>query len=268
VPHPALTAERLAVEHGGLCLNVSAMARAAAERTVVPRGAGTAVIHAGMAPGVTSLVATALLSEHPDADEVEVVLTNGGTGSGGPASKEFGHRNLTTVDRHATRTVPLPEPYGTRECLEFAEPERGWLGSTAGSRRVRCLLCLLDPRAHDALLSLNAAGEMRSLPNRPDSARPAQGTHPVDTEPIRHWVSVLRSGRRLAARSIECAGDFPSHARATEVLCDWLLTQHRAGSLASGVIPIDEVMGLADVVAPLREAQIAVVDRTGGLDGG
>ena len=77
VPHPDLLAERHVLEHGGALINVSALPAAAGRslRAVAGAARGTVVMNAGLAPGVTTIVAADLLRLHPDAGELEIVYT-------------------------------------------------------------------------------------------------------------------------------------------------------------------------------------------------
>ena len=74
-------------------------------------------MNAGIAPGVTNLVAAALLEQHPEANEFELVFTVTTKGSGGKAAAAFAHRGLTGVRHHRTATAQLCPPFGTRRCL-------------------------------------------------------------------------------------------------------------------------------------------------------
>jgi len=46
---------------------------------------------------------------------------------------------------------------------------------------------------------------------------------------------MLKAGRRLAARSVECVGDLRTNANAAVVLADWLLAEQRDGRLPRGM---------------------------------
>jgi hypothetical protein len=48
------------------------------------------VLHAGLAPGVTPLVAAELLARHPEAETLEVALTLSAQTTSGRAGAEFG----------------------------------------------------------------------------------------------------------------------------------------------------------------------------------
>ena len=255
VPHPGLLTERHVLEHGGTLINISALP-AAAERSLraVAAGArGTVLMNAGLAPGVTSLVAADLLRVRPDADELEIVLTVSSGIVRGPAGAAFLHRGLAGVAHHRTARVTLPAPFGERLCIGFGEGDAGWLGGVAEGRLVRLYVCVAEPEAHERLLAANTAGTMRSLPA--DAFRSVNG--PAGDEPVAHWVAALRRGRRLSVRIVECHGDFVSAARTTPVFADVLRTA-RPGA---GCFGPEEVCTLADVDAPLRRAGIAVSAR-------
>jgi hypothetical protein len=69
-----------------------------------------------------------------------LVLTRGGMlinvsakSAVGPVGSRFAHRALTREIRRQTTVVPLPEPFGRRRCVGFAEADNGWLGAVAGT---------------------------------------------------------------------------------------------------------------------------------------
>ncbi len=106
----------MVLDRGGLLINVSAMAARFAPRLRREPGPprGTVLMNAGIAPGLTNLLAADLLARHPEADEVELVFTISVKGSVGPAG---GHPDwLTATKRHRTTVVRLPEPFGRRRC--------------------------------------------------------------------------------------------------------------------------------------------------------
>src|ERR1700759_1018474 len=114
VPHPDLLAERHVLEHGGRLINVSALPASAGRSLRAGPGSapGPGLMNAGLAPGVTTIVAADLLRRNPDAGELEIVFTLSVTAPRGPASAEFINRGLTNVARHNTAVVPLPPPFG------------------------------------------------------------------------------------------------------------------------------------------------------------
>lgn len=258
VPDLELTTERMVLERGGVLLNVSAMPAAAARQLRNETGpqCGTVVMNAGIAPGITNLIAADLLGQHPEADEVELVFTVSTRSSIGPAGREFAHRGLTAVSRHRTTEVTLPQPFGRRRCLGFAEPERGWLGAFADGRAVNSYVCIAEPVRHAALLAINRTGLIGKLP----AARPSRPTPDPDpdrssTEPIAHWVCVRARGRRLDARTLRCNGDYRAAAASTVLFADALLhTEH--GTRRAGVLDPDEAVTLAQLAPGLEQAGI------------
>ena len=160
VPHPDLVVERYVLEHGGALINVSDLPAAAARslRAVAGGARGTVVMNAGLAPGVTTIVAADLLRLHPAASELEIVFTLSLLVSRGPASADFVHRGLTAVPRHRTALVRLPSPFGERRCLGFGEGDAGWLGGIAEGRIVRQYVCIAEPAVHERLLRAQRRG--------------------------------------------------------------------------------------------------------------
>jgi hypothetical protein len=251
VPHPGLPAERHVLDHGGTLINMAGLPAAAARslRAVAAGARGTVLMNAGLAPGVTSVVAADMLRLHPEADELEIVLTVSTTIARGPAGADFVHRGLTAVGRHRTARVPLPAPFGERVCVGFGEGDAGWLGGVAEGRLVRLYVCVAEPAAHEQLLAENAAGTMRTLP--PSLFRSAAGRG--GEEPVAHWIAAVRRGRRLSARTVECRGDFASTARSTLVFASVLASRSRAGCFGP-----EEICRLADIEPALRSAGITV----------
>jgi hypothetical protein len=257
VPHPGLLAERHVLEYGGTLINTSSLPAAAGRslRAVAGGARGTVLMNAGIAPGVTAIVAADLLRLHPEAKELEIVFTLSSTVPVGPASVEFVHRGLTAVARHRTARVPLPSPFGERVCLGFGENESGWLGGVAEGRAVRLYACIAEPAVHEELLELNRAGAMNTLPRPPTRAPQPANDERASDEPVAHWIAAIRGERRLGARTIECRGEFLHAARSTVVFADAL----RAGREAGGCFDPEEIWTLSSLEAKLRAAGITVV---------
>lgn len=256
VPHPDLLAERHVLERGGALINTSALPAAAGRslRAVAGGARGTVLMNAGLAPGVTTLVAADLLRLHPDATELEIVFTLSLTVPRGPASTEFIHSGLTTVPRHRTVLVPLPSPFGERRCLGFGEGDAGWLGGIAEGRVVRQYICITEPARHDRLLAVNGAARMRTLP-RSLIGRPKPPPAPTTgDEPVAHWVSAVRAGRRLGSRTVRCRGDFLHAARSTVIFAEALRTRRPHG----GCFDPEELCTLGEIEGRLRIAGIVV----------
>ncbi len=124
-------------------------------------------MNAGIAPGVTNLVAADLLVSHPEADEVEMVFTVSSKGTSGRAGGDFAHRGMTALAQHHTTVVPLPAPFGPRRCLGFAEPDGGWLGAIAAGITVSPYICL-----DEASGPTRAAGGQPRRDHEPPAAQP------------------------------------------------------------------------------------------------
>lgn len=261
VPDAALAAERAVLREGGLLVNAAAAPASACRelRASLAQPRGTVLLNGGVAPGVTNLVAADLLRAHPEADEVELALTITASGTSGRAGGEFIHEHLSAQARHRTSVLPLPPPYGARRCIEFAEDARGWLGDVTGERAVHSYMCFRERPLGAVISALNRAGLMSRLPRAPFVAGRSRAPASGSAEPIAEWVAVARAGERLAARTIECAGDYASTAAAAVIFVEALL--ERSETLAPGCFVPDELLALDDVAAPLTEAGIRIVER-------
>jgi hypothetical protein len=216
-------------------------------------------MNAGLAPGVTTIVAADLLRFHPDADELEIVYMLSVASPRGPASADFILRGLTTVARHRTAVIPLPRPFGERLCLGFGEGDGGWLGGIAEGRLVRQYICVSESAIHERLLELNAAGAMNNLPRSlVDRGTPsADGTG--SPEFTAHWIAAIRGTRRLCVRTVQCRGCFLHAARSTVVFADALMARERQ----SGCFDPEEIWRLSDVESKLKAAGIDIVPHLG-----
>ncbi|HEY3726774.1 MAG TPA: NAD-dependent epimerase/dehydratase family protein [Solirubrobacteraceae bacterium] len=264
VPEPALTAERMVLSRGGVLINVSALPAAAGQRLrrQATAARGTVIMNAGVAPGVTNLIAAALLAEHPEADEVELVFTLSVGASTGRAGREFAHRGLTGVPDHRTARIALPEPYGPRRCLGFAELDAGWLGSLAGDRVVSPYLCIAEAPVHAALLAINRTRLMSKLPRSAlVSSSGPRADKPPGRERIAHWVGVRKDRRLLAARTLQCRGDYRAAAAATSVFARAVHDDAKTSSPRPGVFDPQEVLSLDRLSDALGLAGMTVVQQ-------
>jgi hypothetical protein len=237
-------------------INVSALPASAGRslRAVSGAARGTVLMNAGLAPGVTTIVAADLLRRNPDAGELEIVFTLSATSPRGPASAEFINRGLTTLARHRTALVPLPAPFGERRCLGFRERDAGWLGGIAEGRVVRQYICIAEQPVHERLLALNATAALNKLPAELVGARPSAADGTLSDEPVAHWIAAVREGRRLAARTVLCRGDFLHAARSTIVFADALLGRAQPG----GCFDPEEICTLRGVQDQLEAAGIRI----------
>ena len=263
VPDERLVAERHVLSRGGVLINVSAMAASAVQRLrrVPGEPLGTVLMNAGIAPGLTNLLAADLLADHPEADEVELVFTVSAKSAVGPPGSRFAHRALTTEATHQTTVVRLPEPFGRRRCLGFAEGDNGWLGAVAGDRAVSPYLCISEHRVHTALLAFNSAGIIARLPRSAFAGSPSGAAGPAGAglaEPVAHWVAVRRRGVCLAARTLRCRGDYRSAAAGTVLFARSLAATAR--SRPAGVLVPEEACTIGELRSGLAESDIVVVD--------
>ena len=257
VPDERLIAERLVLERGGLLVNVSAMPASAARRLRREPGQpqGTVLMNAGIAPGLTNLIAADLLAKQPAADEVELVFTTSAKGSHGPAGAAFAHRGLTGTSRHHTTVVSLPEPFGRRRCLAFAESDGGWLGAEADGKTVSTYACISERRVNSAMLAFNSAGIIGRLPR---SVFAGGASAAPTSEQVAHWVAVRRGGALLAARTLRCRGDYRAAAAATVLFARSLAA--RGGAGPAGVLVPEELVTIGELRPALAKAGIVVVD--------
>jgi hypothetical protein len=260
VPHPELTAERVALREGGTLIDVSMRAAAAGRRlredTTTARG--TVVLNAGRTPGVSNLVASDLLAAHPEADAVEIVFSFAAGGVSGRAGGESLHRHLTSAPRHRTAVIPFPVPIGPTRCLRFAESEDGWLGDLAARRTVATYARFSPNALNRAVLAVNALRLMRALPRGAFIPRGSNRPAELTTEPLTEWVAVRRQGTRLAARTITGAGNYRATAAATLVLAEALVDRARRDGLPPGCFEPQELFTLPELEGDLRRRGLAV----------
>jgi hypothetical protein len=258
-PHPQMPAERHVLEHGGTLLSVVAVSaeEARALRALAARARGTVVLNAGLIPGVTNLVAADLLRAHPDADGVELVMTASASGTLGRAGGEFAYDNLRTRGRHRTLAVPLPAPYGTRRCIEFAEGADGWLGELADGRDVNAYVCFVQRPLHAALLAANALGACRALPRSRFVVEHRPASQGASRDAVAEWVALTRDRRRVAAATVECEGDYRATADAAVAFAERLLSS----SHAAGCFDLHELLTLDELAPRLAQDRIRVVSQ-------
>ena len=268
VPHPALLIERAVLEYGdgGALINVSALPTAASRalRAVAGGARGTVILNAGLVPGVSNLVAADLLRAHPEADELELVLTISTLSTHGQAGIAFVDHGLGVLSRHRTAVVPLPEPFGESDCVGFSEDDAGWLGGVAEGRVVRVYVRLAERDAHERLLAQNRARAITTPSGCPTVTwTPAHGR--ASAEPVAHWIAAKRRGRRLGARTLECAGHYVHAARCALVFAETLLEEQRSG----GCFDPEEVFTLGGLAPRLARLGISTVAQpVGGVVAG
>jgi hypothetical protein len=260
VPDPTLAAERHVLTRGGVLLNLSAEPATALEslRRQAGQAKGTVIMNAGIAPGVTNLVAAELLQGNPGADEVELVFTVSTTGTGGAASADFAHRGLTGRGHHRVKQVTLPEPFGSRRVLGFAEPDGGWLGPIADGLTVSPYVCLAERSADAMMRTLNGARLISKLPRAAMGKGRRTTVAEASQEPVAHSVAVLRQGLPLDQRLVRGQGDFKMAASSAIVFAEALLGRDGRVAAQPGAWYPEEVLSLGRVEASLRQGGVDV----------
>jgi hypothetical protein len=87
---------------------------------------------------------------------------------------------------------------------------------------------------------------------------PADGG--ASREPVAHWIAAKLGGRRLAARTLECAGHYAHAARCALVFAENLLEEPRR----AGCFDPEEVFTLDELKSKLARSGIRTVDADPG----
>ena len=205
------------------------------------------------------------MKEHPEADEIEFVFTVTAKGTGGRAAADFAHRGFTGRSRHRVTRVDLPEPFGARDVLGFAEPDSGWLGPVVDGRTVSPYICLAERSTDRLMRGLNRVGLIAKLPRAALGSGSRHGSA-VDAsrEPVAHRVAVLRRGRCLDAGLIRGNGDFRMAAASSVVFADAVVGRDGGERAKPGVWYPEEAMSLRRIGPALRGAGITVSDNSSG----
>ena len=264
VPDERLVAERAVLERGPVVVNMSAVpaARGWQLKRDTDSGTGLALIHAGLVPGITSLVAADLLQAHPDADEVELAFTLSAGGTSGRGGAGLIHRYVTSARHHPTFHADLGPPFETRTCFEVGAEERGWLSEDVlGERKVRLGVYFRERALQGLFRSLNALRLLRGIPRLTFVA--GRGAAPTEAtrEPICEWVAVKRGGERLAARAIHGRGDYRMTAASTIAFGEALLELRSAEPERSGVFAPEELFTLAQLQPAFEQRGFRIAER-------
>jgi len=264
IPDERLIAERAVLERGPVLVNMSAVpaARGWQLKREADSGTGLVLIHAGLVPGITSLVAADLLQAHPDAGEVELAFTLSAGGTSGKGGAGLIHCYLTSARHHRTFRVDLGPPLGTRTCFEVGAEEGGWLSEDLlGKRDVR-LGVYFRERALQALFrSLNALHMIGGTPRATFVAGRGRVPTEATREPVCEWVAVKHGGERLAARAIHGRGDYRMTAASTVVLGEALLELRGAEPTRTGVFAPEELFALAQLKSAFERRGFRITER-------
>lgn len=260
VHHPGFSAERAVLANGGLLLSVANLPGADAHRLAAlaaePPGGprGLVVVHAGLTPGVTTLLAADLLERHPEADTIELAVTLSlGESSGRQGVANFALPLFKRAGRHPVRKLPLPAPYGERACVELATEADGVFGSVADGRRGRFHYCFRERWFNRLVMRASRMGAT-SLAPRWAFLLGRRVPRELTREPHRSWVRVSRADEPLGARAICGEGDYRLTVAATSAFVDALLARSPDDAGFPGVVAADELFTIDDI-APRLEAQ-------------
>jgi hypothetical protein len=260
VREPNLTPERAVLAGGGTLMSVASLTLNDRRELVAyaeNNKKGTVVVHAGLNPGVSSVILKELLRRESRADGAEIVLTLSGRGSGGRhGMMTAGIPMIKSRRRHPTGMTELAAPFGRRRCMAVGDGSEGFFGEV-GSELRRCLYwCFYEKATQRTLLALNRVGAMRAVPNRALLAGHRRIPQVLSQEPKRDLVAVTLGGRPLRAMSIEGNGDYAMTVTASTAMADLLLD---AGSaLACGCSGAEEVFEYEQLHTALIERGIVV----------
>jgi NAD(P)-dependent dehydrogenase (short-subunit alcohol dehydrogenase family) len=245
--HRDLSPERTVLRHGGALINLTDFTPAQRAQLAGEgaEGRGLVVADTGFS-GIAYLAIAEMLHEHREADAAEYTLMFSANGSSGRAGALFAHRLLTGSSHHETTTVPFPEPFGERRCIEVGAGRDGGLRKRIGAVPVRHYLCMQPRPLHSMLLALNRARLIGLMPTASFTA----GTRKVPTElteeAICEWFAISRGGRRLAGQTLAGQGYYRMTVAATVAFGEALLGSNAAEG-RRGLRSIDELITLDDI---------------------
>ena len=154
-------------ERGPALVNVSAVPASLgwALKREASNAAGLVLVHAGLVPGVASLVVADLLQAHPEADEIEVAFAISAGGTSGKGGAGLIHSYLVAAPRHETFRVQLGPGFGVRTCFEGGAQERAWLADSITGRRAVHMGIYFHERPLETLFrALNKLGLVSRVP--------------------------------------------------------------------------------------------------------
>jgi NAD(P)-dependent dehydrogenase (short-subunit alcohol dehydrogenase family) len=250
VRHPTQAAERVVLHEGGILLNVASLSLG--DRAELTRDdgehRGLVVVHAGVAPGVHTLVLKDMLARHPTADGVEIAMCFSLVQASGPAGTvDFAYPALSGARRHPTRVFAFAEPIGPRRCMLIGGPEIGFFGEVAHGRTGRVYFTVLQRPALTAFLAMNATHLLSRLPLRAFQLGRGWTSKRTTREPRRDIVAVTNGDRTLDACTVAGSGDYLMTASATAVFAQALLARPTSRTPSAGVWGAEELFDLLDV---------------------
>jgi hypothetical protein len=266
VRHPALAPQRTVLRQGGTMLDVSDLPLDDRRLLKAQAGGsrGLVVVHAGLGPGVSTLVLADMLAAHPDADTLELVVSLSATQSSGTNSFDFFWPFLTAAGGRGSAVVRLPPPYGRRRCMALSGGEEGWIGELGDGRTARVYVCLLQRSLNAGLVAASRLRLLRLLPRPPRLSAETVARASLTREPKVDWAAVGRGGRRLAARSVEGEGGYRLTAAAAVAFAEALAERRASDGGLTGVHGAEELFTLAELRPGLEARGVAIRDRDPG----
>jgi hypothetical protein len=212
VRHPGHPLERRVLREGGALLSVASLSAAdrADLKAAETDSRGLVVLHAGVHPGVGTLILKEMLTEHPQAEGLELAVVFSFVQSSERGSVvDFMYPALTSAPRHPTRSVDFDEPIGRRRCMDVSTTDSGFFGELADNRSARLEVACLQRAAQAEFLSLNALGLWRALPRVFFTLGSGwRSRRPTSVEPRRDLLTVTRAGTPIATCTLRGAGDY------------------------------------------------------------
>lgn len=262
VRHPAHQAERVILKRGGTLINVASLTASdrAELKSAADDGRGLVVLHAGLAPGVYSLVFKDMLADHPDADSLELAGAWSALQTSGPGGATDGlYSAVRGGGRRVTRVIEFPEPIGRRRCFHLGGAELGFFGDVASGLEARAYLCIHERPIQAALLALNALGLLTRLPRVSFTFSRRWTQERTTREPKRDLLAATRNGHRLAAQYVEGEGDYLMTASATAAFAEALLARRASGWALNGVFGAEEIFDLGELRSGLEQRGVRIL---------
>ena len=263
IPDPDARAESHVLRNGGLLLSqasVPAPAQRRLEAEARSSSTGTVVLNSGLT-GVCALVVKELLTQHPNADAIEIGFIASTSASAGLAGCRTAHgwliemRGLPAVRREFT------PPRGVRPCFDLSKNDIIWMSpQLTGQRRVLAYLGFAEKRLAAFLMLLNRLGLLRLLPEILLTAgvRLKPAPKELTREPIRMRVAVHERDRMLAARGIDAEGDYNSTTLSTTLFAQSLLDRADKLDVRPGQWCVEDLFDLSDLRADLDRNRILI----------
>jgi len=263
VPHSELLLERHMLETGGVLLSPATVPRAALEKlTAYQRNPkGVVIPHAGLTPGLSNLLAAALLEAAPDADELAIGLIFKALGASGEKGRKWVFRLFAEGVVSPVRAVQLPSPLGFRGCVSTDLSAEGWLVDTHRPPVQRLEFCMAE-KPIDAMLRGLSSIHLATLFSR--IAAPAymhRIPRPTD-EQIYQWAWVRRPSGAKQGWLISATGDYRSTAVAVRLFAEAIFRLNADSRLPRGLVRLQDVLKMNDVKKEFAASGISILEWT------